>query len=515
MANDYYNPVSLPKEFTRARAGRISGEYQNVQHGFGLLPKLNTLRGNAQVLASEAAGSTANAILLESQHALTEYEVGTTVRWVAGATNSAAATVNVDRIAAKDVKLPNGSAVAAGDIRAGWVHQAVYDGFSMVLQNPATETSAVLALATRVPVLSLIADVAMTSVTLPAAQLGTSPYTYAIEGTLPTGLSFNATTRVLSGTPTVIAETDLTYKVTDSATTPNVLQAPLRIRVVHTVLNLTDPADRRMTSGSSQSFALPAATGGTEPYEYSINGLPPGLVFDPGSRRISGVPSVAGVYQSVQYSVTDAEGDTVTQLFSLEVLSSAALALQGIADRSFTVSKAITAFTLPAATGGLPAYTYTVTGLPTGLSFDATSREVTGTPSGTGTSAVTYSVTDANAISESVTFNIVVVAVGFRYVFVVDTGQTVTSDRITAGTPVATTAEMAVIPTFTGNKKLGLAQPASIADVTFIGLSGLGNAFSGFTKGAATVTVGSTAYEYWLSNSVQGDSIAGSTLNFR
>ena len=49
---------------------------------------------------------------------------------------------------------------------------------------------------------------------------GTPPYTYVLEGTVPTGLSLDTTGTVpkLTGTPTAAGTTTVTLKVTDSAT---------------------------------------------------------------------------------------------------------------------------------------------------------------------------------------------------------------------------------------------------------------------------------------------------------
>ncbi|KAF1056971.1 MAG: hypothetical protein GAK34_00041 [Delftia tsuruhatensis] len=67
--------------------------------------------------------------------------------------------------------------------------------------------------------------------TLPAARLntayagqtftasgGTAPYTYASSGTLPTGMTFNASTGVLGGTPTAAGSFTFTITATDSST---------------------------------------------------------------------------------------------------------------------------------------------------------------------------------------------------------------------------------------------------------------------------------------------------------
>ena len=61
---------------------------------------------------------------------------------------------------------------------------------------------------------------AITSVTLPVATGGDAPLTYSLSPALPNGLDFNASTRVLSGTPLAAAgATTYTYMVTDSDTT--------------------------------------------------------------------------------------------------------------------------------------------------------------------------------------------------------------------------------------------------------------------------------------------------------
>ena len=80
-----------------------------------------------------------------------------------------------------------------------------------------------------------------------------------------------------------------------------------------------------------------------------------------------------------------------------------------IADQTFTVREAVN-LTLPVATGGTPPYTYTLTPLPEGLSFDTTTRELSGTPTTAETTTATYTATDAANMSASLTFTIEVTA---------------------------------------------------------------------------------------------------------
>ena len=84
-----------------------------------------------------------------------------------------------------------------------------------------------------------------------------------------------------------------------------------------------------------------------------------------------------------------------------------------ISDQAFKVNSAITTLTLPAATGGDTGTTLTYSlspTLPTGLSFSATNRTITGTPGAiTAEAEYTYTVTETDNDSASLKFKIEVV----------------------------------------------------------------------------------------------------------
>ena len=82
----------------------------------------------------------------------------------------------------------------------------------------------------------------------------------------------------------------------------------------------------------------------------------------------------------------------------------------GPGNQSYTVGTAISALTLPEASGGDGSLTYSLTPSIPGLNFNATTRRLTGAPTTAGTHSMTYTVTDADGDTDSLTFTITVSA---------------------------------------------------------------------------------------------------------
>ena len=269
----------------------------------------------------------------------------------------------------------------------------------------------------------------ITALTLPAATGGTGTLTYTLTGpsdaalnvAVP-GLTFTATTRVLSGTPTTAAITALTYTVTDER--GSTASATFSITVA-TGVALNALNDLTYTMGAMiPVLTLPAATGGTGTLTYTlrdaggndvdaIDNAMPGLVFDPSSRVLSGTPTTSATIP-LTYTVTDENGSIASDTFTLTV--AAGVALNAPNDQTYTMGRPITALTLPAATGGTGTLTYTLTGpsdaalnvaVP-GLTFNTTTRALSGTPTTAATIPLTYTVTDENGSTASATFTLTV-----------------------------------------------------------------------------------------------------------
>ena len=187
------------------------------------------------------------------------------------------------------------------------------------------------------------AGTAIDDMELPAASGGTGDVAYSVSE-LPAGLSFDAATRMLSGTPEAATEAavEVTYTATageESATltfsiTVNAGLAPLDLSGLFGILfgggaGKANPADEhgedgviRAVVGEAYSLTLPEVMGGTPPLTYSLSGLPAGLSFDSATRTISGTPeAVSDGSVTVTYTVTDAAGASDSLPFQFAVVS--------------------------------------------------------------------------------------------------------------------------------------------------------------------------------------------------
>ena len=272
------------------------------------------------------------------------------------------------------------------------------------------------------------------------ASAGTSPYTYAITGAaaLPTGLSINANTGAISGTPTVTAAlTTYTVTATDAAGATSSKTFTL---VVNSALVATQAvATRTLTAGNSiaSAFVPVTGSGGTTAYTYSINpALPTALVFNPTTGSVSGTPAAAAGATPYTVTVTDAAGATATNTFSLTINGSIAAA-QSVATTGLTLGTAAVAFTPVTASGGTPAYTHTVApGLPAGLVFASGTGVISGTPTAVAAAAnYTVTVTDVNGAQATASFNLTVNAALTSAVAVATKGLTL-NRAVVAFTPV-------------------------------------------------------------------------------
>ncbi len=242
--------------------------------------------------------------------------------------------------------------------------------------------------------------------TLSANATSGSPFTYNITASnlpasfnatgLPTGLMINTSTGAITGTPVVAMAG--TVAITLSATnTAGTGTATLMLNVSLNAPTITSANTASGNVGSAFTFNVTATD---FPSSYGATGLPAGLSINTMTGVISGTPTSAGV-SMVNLTATNGAGTgmqtLVITITLLPPVVSSGASVSGTVTQP--VSYQITASNSPTSFGA--------SGLPAGLSVNAMTGLISGSPTSTGTTVVTVSATNAAGTgTKAVTFSI-------------------------------------------------------------------------------------------------------------
>ena len=297
--------------------------------------------------------------------------------WVTAATASGLSYYSLDALPAATVPTltgtytyspPLGTMLGAGTTTLSVTFTPTNSAYA-----PASATTAIT-VAQALPTLTWTTPAPITTaIALGSAQLdanasvpGTIAYAPAAGATLAPGI------QVLSATFTPTDAAD--YQSVSATTTVTVVQATPVISSAGTA-----------TAQVGQPFTY-QITGINHPVTFTASGLPSGLTVDTTTGAITGTPTAPGT-SNATISATNAGGTgistlAITVLPATPVITSATAA-NAQSGAAFTYQ--ITATNTP--TG------FTASGLPAGLSVDATTGAITGTPSASGASTVTITAT--------------------------------------------------------------------------------------------------------------------------
>lgn len=161
---------------------------------------------------------------------------------------------------------------------------------------------------------------------------GDGSYIWSAGG-LPAGLTINAGTGVISGTPTGAGAPTATITLNDvSGDAPATMQYVVTINAAPTITT-TSPLPN---AGQNAPYSTTvAASGGTTPYGWSATGLPAGLTINAGSGVISGAPTGTGT-SSASVTVTDAAGATANKSLSITVIAAPTVTTVSLANGGAT-----------------------------------------------------------------------------------------------------------------------------------------------------------------------------------
>ena len=226
---------------------------------------------------------------------------------------------------------------------------------------------------------------------------GTAPYTFAVSsGSLPAGLTLNTSTGQITGTPTTLGTSNFEIKATDASGCTGKHSYSITIDCPVITLN---PATLANGSGGHIYDKTVSATGGTAPYTFAVTSgaLPDGLALNPSTGRILGVPTVLGTF-NFDITATDANGCTGVRSYSITIVCPAISVLPPTLPNGtvgISYNQTVSGF------DGVGPYTFAVTSgtLPTGLTLNPTTGQISGTPSAGGLFLFDITATDVNGCS--------------------------------------------------------------------------------------------------------------------
>ena len=226
---------------------------------------------------------------------------------------------------------------------------------------------------------------------LPRSSGGDAPVVYTLSDELPSGLSFNAETVSIVGTPAEQSSSaDYTLTATDADNDLDSLTFTIEVAAADSAHLASDPgpyfgptagatyqgAALHYVKGMEAADTLQPARGGSGTITYALHStpsLPDGLRFDAASRVISGTPSATSDPATFTLEATDADGNTASMTFTITVAHEDAPRVQGLsisstpsADGAYTAGETITVsldFTGPVTVSGTPRISLDVGGV--------------------------------------------------------------------------------------------------------------------------------------------------------
>ena len=287
------------------------------------------------------------------------------------------------------------------------------------------------------------------------------PLTYTMSG-LPPGLRFDAPSASLTGTPTTAGQSTVTLTATDpanlsastqflltvsnaSAPPPTPPSGSFAISGITTVQCVSVNATRRQLSFTPQytgltgqpvsvsvvNEMLPTILGGP----YVLNLYIDNPVITVKARQMGTAGEVSFTYGWLAACTPGNPPPPVSQPPTTLPLSQPPVSTRSIPEQRAMVGQPF-GFVVPGGTFTDPdnqPLTYTMSGLPPGLRFDAPSASLTGTPTTAGQSTVTLTATDPTNLSASIQFLLTVSSPPYTGSFAISGVTTVQCLTLSAG----------------------------------------------------------------------------------
>lgn len=222
-----------------------------------------------------------------------------------------------------------------------------------------------------------------------------SPTSFNVGGSMPPGLSYDANTTSIIGTPTVAGTYNVTLSANNSTGTGQQVTLVITILPSGPVPAITSSATATADLNTAFSYQIAADN---SPTSYSASGLPVGLSLDTATGLISGTPTVGGVSSA---TLTASNGNGASANFTLTFILGPVAVVNSSSTLTGYVGAPITPYLLTATNSPL---SFNVGALPSGLSYSTGNLLISGTPAAAGNSTVAISAN--NGVGEGPGFSL-------------------------------------------------------------------------------------------------------------
>ena len=277
-------------------------------------------------------------------------------------------------------------------------------------------TSATISIASGAPVItpgqSFTGKVGVAFSQAPLFSSGPVTAWQVFSGVLPAGLSLNATTGAISGTPTTLGNSSPFLRASNSGGASAATQVSFAISAGAPLITPSQSFSGTVGAAFSQTPAL-TNSANRPAISWSAEGLPAGLSINATTGAITGTPTTAGAY-TASFTATGSGGTSAATNIAFTISASGGGDDGGgggntmpilLAENQTLIATLGAPFSqTPALLLGTAAAWY-ATGLPEWASINAATGAITGTPTFSGNSVVTVTAKSAeNATSTALLF---------------------------------------------------------------------------------------------------------------